>query len=126
MPQTSRPVQRVMTILNFFAEHPRQTFSLTQVIKGLRMSRTREPRAWHEAGWRGHVADRRHPHAEALDLEGGEGLVPVDVRRRMPDVSLHGYGMRDSRLEIDQAAACRGEAIERRPVRNWSVQVFQL
>lgn len=39
MPQPSPAVERVMAVLNFFAEHPQQAFSLTQVIKALRVSR---------------------------------------------------------------------------------------
>jgi DNA-binding IclR family transcriptional regulator len=39
MTRLSPAVGRVVSVLNFFAEHPQQAFTLTQIMKSLRMSR---------------------------------------------------------------------------------------
>src|SRR5579862_1386791 len=39
MSRSSPAVQRIVAILNFFAEHPGQAFTLTDVIKALKLSR---------------------------------------------------------------------------------------
>jgi DNA-binding IclR family transcriptional regulator len=38
MARSSPAVKRIVSILNFFAEHPQQSFTLTQIIKSLRMN----------------------------------------------------------------------------------------
>lgn len=39
MPRSSPAVQRVAAVLNFFAEHPGQAFTLTDIINGVKLSR---------------------------------------------------------------------------------------
>jgi DNA-binding IclR family transcriptional regulator len=39
MPRQSPAVQRIASILNFFVEHPQQSFNLTQVVNALKISR---------------------------------------------------------------------------------------
>lgn len=39
MPRSSPAVERVAVVLNFFAEHPGQAFTLTDLVKGLKLSR---------------------------------------------------------------------------------------
>jgi DNA-binding IclR family transcriptional regulator len=39
MPRNSPAVERVVSVLNFFAEHPQQSFNLSQVVRSLRLSR---------------------------------------------------------------------------------------
>jgi DNA-binding IclR family transcriptional regulator len=39
MPRNSPAVDRVVSVLDFFAEHPQQSFNLSQVIRSLRISR---------------------------------------------------------------------------------------
>lgn len=39
MPRTSPGVQRIVNVINFFAEHPGQSFTLTDLVRALRLSR---------------------------------------------------------------------------------------
>jgi DNA-binding IclR family transcriptional regulator len=39
MTRLSPAVGRIVSVLNFFAEHPKQAFTLTQIVKSLRLSR---------------------------------------------------------------------------------------
>ena len=39
MTRLSPAVGRIISVLNFFAEHPQQAFTLTQIVKSLRLSR---------------------------------------------------------------------------------------
>src|SRR3546814_12729356 len=39
MARTSPGVQRIVSILNFFADHPEQSFTLTDLVRALKLSR---------------------------------------------------------------------------------------
>jgi DNA-binding IclR family transcriptional regulator len=88
MTRLSPAVGRIVSVLNFFAEHPQQAFTLTQIVKSLRLSRA----TCHallvglvEGGYLYRNADKSYvlgPALLALARTAQEHFSPLDVARQ--------------------------------------------
>jgi len=87
MPRSSPAVDRVLSVLNFLAEHPRQSFSLSQIMRSLNLSRATCYRILSELSDRGYLfrnADKKFvlgPVLLAIGRNTEQTFSPLDVAR---------------------------------------------
>jgi DNA-binding IclR family transcriptional regulator len=88
MTRLSPAVGRIISVLNFFAEHPKQAFTLTQIVKSLRLSRATGHALLMglvEGGYLYRNADKSYvlgPALLSLARNAQAHFSPLDVARR--------------------------------------------
>jgi len=120
MTPTSRPVQRVISVLDFFAEHSRQAFTLAQIIKALDISRATGHAivmALVEGGYLYRNPDKTFvigPKLAGMGRNARSDLIPMDIARHEMRVIADDFGVvvaaifkEDNRLVVRERAVSR-------------------
>ncbi|RYD82381.1 MAG: hypothetical protein EOP84_09460 [Verrucomicrobiaceae bacterium] len=121
MTPPSRPVQRVISVLDFFAEHSRQAFTLAQIIKALDISRATGHAivmALVEGGYLYRNPDKTFvvgPKLVGIGRNSRSDLIPMDIARHEMRVIADDYGVVVAAIFSDQGQlVVRERAVSRR------------
>ena len=94
MPHGSPSAQRVIAILNFFADHPGQAFTLTDLVRSLRLSRATAHAfltTLADAGYLYRASDKSYVLGPVLATIGDVAkshFSPLQITHRMSNATL--------------------------------------